>query len=152
MLDYGILCTLKWSLTSGKCTGQAQGSNPATHLLSLSIERHSPTSCRWLCLHLSAKHNARLDHPSAFSLSQKYGDAVQLAHGSGHRKCLYAHIGSYLGVEVQLRGIGVMRSLPLERPLAMHLGQITCSMNVEELTLEATIRCTCPAKGPHEGA
>lgn len=45
-----------------------------------------------------------------------------------------------------------MKPLPLEHSLPMQLRQVTCSMNVEKLTLEATIRCTCTAKGPHESA
>ena len=59
---------------------------------------------------------------------------------------------SCLGIEVQLRGIGPMKSLPLEHSLPMQLGQLTCSMNVEILTLEATIGCTRAGIGPHEGA
>ncbi len=45
-----------------------------------------------------------------------------------------------------------MKSLPLELSLPMQLRQVTCSMKVEKLTLEATIRCTRAGKGPHQDA
>jgi len=58
---------------------------------------------------------------------------------------------SCLGIEVQLRGIGTMEPLPLERSLPMQLRQVTCSMTVESLTLEATIGCTRAGIGVNEG-
>ena len=59
---------------------------------------------------------------------------------------------SCLGIEVQRVGIGAMKSLSLEHSLPMQLRQVTCSMKVAILALEAIIRCTCAGKGPHEGA
>jgi hypothetical protein len=53
-------------------------------LLALSIEEHSPTPDRSLCLQLLAANKSTLYHPSALSLSQKYDDEVQLGQGSRH--------------------------------------------------------------------
>ena|SRR5438105_4970398 len=59
-----------------------------------------------------------------------------------------------LATEVHLPGIGTVISLPLDRSLSlpMQVRQIACSMKVENLSLEASIGCTHPGKGPHERA
>jgi NAD(P)-dependent dehydrogenase (short-subunit alcohol dehydrogenase family) len=88
------------------------------------------------------------------------GHAIALAYAREGAECTAPiRLGQYndrwvscLRIEVQLRGIGLMKPLPLELSLPMQLRQVTCSMNVEKLTLEATIRCTRAAKGPHESA
>ena len=58
-----------------------------------------------------------------------------------------------LRIEAQRRGIGSMRTLPLELSLRpMQLRQPTCSTTVEILPFEATIGCTRAGIGPHVDA